>query len=341
MRSDAAHAQGVVLRQAGGGGCGRVALRGTFNGGQGVDGLSDHGLHARLGAQFRGIRRCGQGGLHTAEVGGRDAADAQRFELNLVCSAVHHGLHGVGQGLQFGDAVHVGSEFAVDDFTQQADFFRGVHAIDTDGGVLRCGWVGIDASYAIGCAQNEQVRVYQALHLGRGVGLSSRDVQVVQGAVHRRQVLRRDARHTQGRVVRHGGVGGGGVVELRGILYGRLSALISDDGVVDDALQLAERSGARAIVWLGPDGVEHGEQVVGGDACQAQCCQIHFGQCGRGCAPSGQGLNGVGQAGQGVELGDRVHTGGGLRTDDAVEQGQVFWISPGCAKVDANAEVLR
>ena len=167
LRCDTGHAQGVVLRRAGRGGRGGVAVRCTSNGGQGVDGRGDHALHACLGVQFSGIHRCSQGGLQAAQVGGGHAADAQRFELGLVCSAIHHGLHGIGQGLQFRNAVHIGVGFAVEDLAQQAAFFRRVNTIDTDGGVLRSAGVGRIARHAVSGAKNGVVCTDDGLHFDR------------------------------------------------------------------------------------------------------------------------------------------------------------------------------
>ena len=343
-RADAGHAHGEVLRIARGRGGGGVALRGGFDGGQGVDGVAHHSLHTGLRVEVRGVVGLGGGrerGLHGAQVGGCHAADAQGFELGLCGVARHHGLHGVGQRLQFGEGVHIGGGFAVEHFTQEAEFLRGVYTVHTDGGVVGGRRVGCVARHAVGGAQDDVVRINDGLYFGGRAGLRAADVCVVQGAVHGAQVLRRHAADAQGFVLSHGGVGGGGVVVLCGRLDGRQRALVSGDCRVDHALQLAERVSARATVGLRRDGLEHGAQVVSGGAGQAQQRQIDLGQSGRRCATRSQGLNGVGNARQFVDLGDGVHTGRGFGAHDVVEQTEVFCIAGSGTNAGPDLRVLR
>ena len=141
--------------------------------------------------------------------------------------------------------------------------------------------------------------------------------------------------------MRHSGVGDSGVVIFRSRLDGGQRALVGSGGGVNDALQGAERIGTGAAVRLGNDGIEHGAQVVTGDTRQADQGQVGRGQRRVGCAAGSCGLDGVGNAGERVDLGDGVYTGRGLRTHDVVEQGQVFGVGGCGADVRADEGVQR
>ena len=92
-------------------------------------------------------------------------------------------------------------------------------------------------------------------------------------------------------------------------------------------MQLAQHVGLAAVVGGCSDRGQHGGQVIGGHARQADLCKI--GRREGGAAVGGHRLNGVGDAGQGVDFGHAVHLGGLQATDDVVEQAQVFGIGGG------------
>ena len=88
----------------------------------------------------------------------------------------------------------------------------------------------------------------------------------------------------------------------------------------DQALQLGECVDVAAIGGRSTDFSQHKRQVVRRDARDAQCLKIGHSQglC-RRCA-SGRVQDGLCARGQSLDLGHGVHTAGGLRTDDGVQQ---------------------
>ena len=311
LRCHTGHTQCFVLRHAGGGGRGRVALRGSFNRSQGSDGLGHHGLQTRQGVEFDGIHRCGQGGLHAAQVGAGHAGDAQGGQLRFAGVAVHHGLHGVGQCLQLRHGVHVGSVLAVDHIAQQADFFGHVHTAHTDGGVVRLRRVGGVVGRAIGVGQDGVEAVHDGLHFGRCVGLCTRDVGIVERVVDRGQVASTDAGHAHGVVLRCVGDGGRGGV----VLCGRFDGGQGVDGLGHHGLQTRLGIELGGIHRSSQSGL-HGAQVGRGHAADVQRFEL-----GLVCSAIHHGLHGIGQ---GLHFRNAVHIGVGFAVEDLAQQASFF-----------------
>ena len=106
-------------------------------------------------------------------------------------------------------------------------------------------------------------------------------------------------------------------------------------------MQLGQAVGLAAVVVPGSDGGQHGRQVVCGDARQAHFGQIGCAQRRAGGLACGHALDRVGDAGELVDLGHRVHIGRLRGAHDVVEQCQVLGIGSGCANVGTNGCVLR
>ena len=334
----------------------------------------DDGLHF---GQAVGIAAAvgfgGDGGQHGRQVVGRDAAQACLRKVRCIerrragaCSG--HALDGVGNGgqlVELGNGVHLSGLQAAHDVVEQGQVVGvGGRVADAraDEGVLRCGridrgrcvsgGVARGVGGVVGFAQDGVVSVDDGLHFGRGVGavfvvgVAQRGVGaclVVDGVVDGAQVGRSTTRHTS-----HTGVGvvlrgGRGVVHtVFGIsrdLVDRCSLRSRCSG--DDGLHLAQAVGVCAAVGFGGDGGQHGRQVVGRDARQTHFGEVGFGQCRRRCATGSQSLDGVGDAGEFVDLGHGVHIGSLLARDDVAEQAEVFSVVRGGTDVCTHGGVLR
>ena len=111
-------------------------------------------MQTREGGELGSVVGYGKRRLDAGQVGIGYAAHTQQLELGFggahARGCVHHRLHRISQGLQFGhgvdgcpiggDAVAVG---CVEDIAQQAFLLKGVHAAHAQGGVLRLR--GVDA----------------------------------------------------------------------------------------------------------------------------------------------------------------------------------------------------
>ena len=218
---DAGDTQGLVVGQDRGQRCiacssRAIVLRvGSDLGCCGVVGAhsgTDHTRQAPEGVELACIWGRSQRCLHSSQVLGRHARDAQAFQLGLRGVAIHHRLHRIGQRLQLGHGVDRGSVGGcavaagrVQHIAQQAEFWRGVHAVDAQGGVLRFGRVvAVVVGRAVCALHDGRVRVHDGLHFAALVGGGSSDVGIGQHAVdhgHRGLARAVDAGDTQGLVV--------------------------------------------------------------------------------------------------------------------------------------------
>ena len=159
-----------------------------------------------------------------------------------------------------------------------------VHAIDADGFVVGLGGVSGVVGGAVGVGQHGVEAVDDGLHFGSGIGLCAGDIGVVQSAVDGGQVLCGHTGHAHGGVLRSGGCGVGGVVELGGgFNHGQVA-----DGVADHRLHTRVGVELGGIVGSGQSGL-HGAEVGAGDAGHTQSEELRLG----GVAIH-HGLHGVG-----------------------------------------------
>ena len=151
------------------------------------DGFVDHALRADQGVELGGVVGGHQGRLHSRQVLISHAGDAQALQLGQAGVAVHHVLHRVGQGLQFGYGVdrgrisgHAVAAGGIEHVAQQADLLRGVHAVHANSGVLRLGGVvAVVVGHAVGALHDGGVGVHDGLHFGGGAGLATIDQNAV------------------------------------------------------------------------------------------------------------------------------------------------------------------
>ena len=111
-------------------------------------------------------------------------------------------------------------------------------------------------------------------------------------------------------------------------------------GARDEGLQLAQAVGFSAVVVLGGHGGQHGGQVVWGHTGQAHFDKVGGAECRRGCAIGRCQLQGVGDAGQFVDLGNGVDTSGLLAGHDVAQQGEVVCIRSSSADRGTDGSVL-
>ena len=106
-------------------------------------------------------------------------------------------------------------------------------------------------------------------------------------------------------------------------------------------MQIGEAVHAAAVVVCGRNGLQHGSQVVRRDAAQAHQAQVVGDQRLAGRQACRSGLDGVGDAGQFVEVGHAVDVTGLAGAHDVVEQRQVLGVGGRQANVSTDGRVLR
>ncbi len=316
----------------------------------GIDAVHQ-GLQLGLGACTRAVIVCClQRGQHSGQIVGMHARDAQRGEVGCcglragVGRRVHDGVHGQGQGFDFGDAVHLRGAGLADHVVQQAlgraVVGHGRGGAGPDGGVSAGRGVDVGRGIgvaAIGFGQDQAVGVDQGLHAGRVAQLCAGDGGGRQGALDGRLVARVNAGDACGGEVCQGGRSAacwGGAVACVSLNQrdGRLLALLRQQDLCmvllrlrHQGLQFGQGVDACGVVGrCGHQSQEH-RQVVRIQAGDAQGCersQIDVGQ-GRGRGRlCGQGLQLGHSSGQSFDLGHGVDIGCGHVADGVVQQGQ-------------------
>ncbi len=302
----AVHAGHARLGKGGGGRCCAaivlcVAADGAQRCGVGVGGGGDDRLQVAQAVHLAGAG-CSNGLLHHGQVGGGDAAHAQRSQIGQargVAQAVAAGgaddaADLCGQCGQLGVGVHRGRGQAADDGVEQAGFFC------TDGGQAQCDELGLaqaggGGAVAVGCGQQGVEGIRDTLHQRRGVGAGGGQL-----------------RHEG---VQVGQLGAGDTVDF-GVqivlqLRGGVAAGVGADHAqcivvggrcgIDDGLQFDHRVHTRAIVGGGFDAFQNGRQIQVVDVVQAQGRKARHGQWRGRCAAQGREhevAHGVGQGGQ-------------------------------------------
>ena len=308
----------------------------------------------------------GDGGQHSGQVFWRRAGQADQAEVGFgqggvggaACCDLLNGVGNARQVVDLGHGVDTGRLLASHDVAQQGEVVSiggGSANVSANQSVLLgsgvgrggCGVVARCAIHVVGLRQDDVVGVDDGLHFGRGVcalsvvGVAQRGVWAflaVDGVVDGAQVAGCHTGHTGSQVI--------GIGRCCCARFGKVSDLVNRSalrrgGGRDQGLQLAQAVGFAAVVVLGGDGRQHGRQVVHGDAGQAERGKVNCAERRRGCACVRHTLNGVGDAGEFVDLGDGVHIGGGFAAHDVIEQGQVLGIGRGGADVGTHAGVLR
>ena len=112
---------------------------------------------------------------------------------------------------------------------------------------------------------------------------------------------------------------------------------------VDQRLQFAQAVGLGTVVGFGSNGRQQCGQIVGRDAggVQADLGEVGHSERWTGCTVIGHRLDGVGDAGQLVDLGDGVHVHRLQCPYDVVEQSQVLHIGCSVAEGGTDRSVLR
>ena len=243
--------------------------------------------------------------------------------------------------MKLGHRIHIATVFAIDHIAQQCSARR-IHTGHTQLGVIACADFGAAVAVgAIGCTEQFVVSVHNRLEFCRGICFGSVDHGRCQCIVDGSDVVRIHTAHAGLGIrvnIRHG------ARCLRHACCVELSELAQclqcSADVVNHGLKTAERIGLAAVVDFAGDGGQHRHHVVWRHATQADQVQVGFCECGRGCAPCSGLLDGVGNAGQFIDLAHRVHTSGALSTHNAVEQGKVVCVCGRRADLRTNDLVI-
>ena len=268
---------------------------------------------------------------HSGQVGVGDAA-GEAVELRNGGRSggrgvviTQHDFGGVGQGLQLGHGVHIGRIFAVHHIADQggAGCVDASHAqvgVIGDGG--GCGAVAIGA---VGGVEHFVVSVDNGLQLGGRIGFGAIDHSTGQCVVDGADIGRGHTGHARSGVGGCSGRSASGLRHTRNVVLSEAAEGANRHiQVIDQALQFGQRIGLAAIVGLSCDGGQHGPQVVRRNTAQTDQGEVGCSQCRRGCATGREGLDGIGDAGQFVDLGYAVHPGQGLGPYQVVEQCEVL-----------------
>ena len=229
--------------------------------------------------------------------------------------------------MQFCHRVDFGTGQVIDHIAEQGGSTC-IHCGHAQSGIVGCAGQSCAAcvvdGIAIGCGNHFVVSIHNGLKLCRGIGFGTvdhgRGQRVVDGvevgrshATHTRigvSVLRRHA--AQGLHQTHG-------VELREAAQ----VAQSDADGVHHRLQFTQLVGLTAVGAFCSDGRQHGGQVTGGDAVQADQAQVGFCEHWRRADVGSRGLDRVGDAGQLLQFGHAVYIRRALSADDVIEQRQI------------------
>ena len=208
---------------------------------------------------------------------------------------------------------------------------------DTDGGQVGRGQAG-GAGGCAGHGLNGVQNAFDGNQLGGCIAAGAHHGGGFEGAVEGGDLVGAQVCEAHAGVV----AGGGGledgqvVVVVVGIsLNDRLGLACGGD----QCLQLDQGVGGAAVIGLGGQGADHGGQVFGGDAAQAQGFEGGHVQGADGRCACDHGLQGVGGVDQHLQLGNRVHAAAGFAADDGVEQVEVVAVGS-AAQRHADAGVV-